>query len=107
MNPAIIIAREYVAERRSRTRCAKCEAQPIIWHHPDLDGCDNGANARRVGDLANRGADIAALDAEIARCVPLCGKCHFLEHFPTGRICDGAIGRWQRDGAGTLKRVRS
>src|ERR1700721_3215406 len=68
----------YVVKKRARTRCAHCNApvtgkgkQPIIWHHPN----DDGVNGQRVGDMVMQCAPVHKIDAEIARCVPLCGSC--------------------------------
>jgi hypothetical protein len=67
----------YVAEVRLELTCSICEDpdERIVWHHPNGDG-----HLGRVSDLVSAVATIEEIDAEIARCVPLCGSCHAREH---------------------------
>jgi hypothetical protein len=70
-------------DARAATVCANCGKQPIIWHHPDGDG-DKG----RVDKFVT-GGTITDVDAEIARCVPLCHGCHYRAHDGfRGFLCD-------------------
>lgn len=61
----------YVDAVRARTFCAECGAQPIDWHNDEhvADG------KRRIGNMVT-GYSIAAIQAEIDRCTPLCRRCH-------------------------------
>lgn len=73
--------KKYVDHERSKLACAHCGKPQDKWlcavilHHPDNDG-----HKGRVGDLVNACAAVEQIDAEIARCVPLCGSCHSKEH---------------------------
>jgi hypothetical protein len=68
---------QYMRELYERLRCAHCGGdRNVVLHHPELDG-----HLGRVGDIPARASNlIARLDAEVARCVPLCCSCHFREH---------------------------
>src|SRR5216684_9067015 len=91
---------EYVNKRRLELSCRHCGLKyvsyklqpwaPIIWHHPNSDG-DRG----RVGRLIRTaGATIEDIDAEIARCVPLCYKCHAIEHVRMSKAALATIRQW-------------
>jgi ribosomal protein L40E len=67
----------YVAEVRAATVCRRCAAQPIVWHHPDHG---DGDRKDRVGNLVQACAPLKQIHEELARCVPLCRKCHYAEH---------------------------
>jgi hypothetical protein len=66
----------YIQELKARLFCTHCRAPNAILHHPDCDG-----HLGRIGDIpADAPNLIARLDAEVARCVPLCRSCHSKEH---------------------------
>lgn len=65
-------ARQYIAERRAATSCARCGAQPIDWHSDS----HHSKPHRRIANMPAWGASIADIAAEIARCEPLCRRCH-------------------------------
>jgi hypothetical protein len=69
--------RAFVDEVNARTVCAHCGAQPIEWHNPDH--VRQGKQHRRIARLAGKTYSIAAIEAEIARCTPLCRRCHMAE----------------------------
>lgn len=69
--------RVFVAEVNARTVCAHCGAQPIEWHNPDhvlLNRED-----WRIGNLVWQPAALAKIREEMARCTPLCRRCHMRE----------------------------
>jgi hypothetical protein len=78
-----ISKRRYVRELYDRLVCAHCGAtkrsprvKRMVLHHPDNDG-----HLGRVNDIKPRDPDWKErIDAEVARCVPLCGSCHSKEH---------------------------
>ena len=69
--------RGYVAGRRALARCAFCgSSDHIQWHHPEEDGTSKNRLAHAARDQWSQ----ERIDAEIARCVPLCQKHHSREH---------------------------
>lgn len=72
-----IVARAYVREVNAGTVCAHCGAQPIEWHNPEH--VDQNRQDYRISRLANRGAPVATIRAEMDRCTPLCRRCHMAE----------------------------
>src|SRR5665647_1355588 len=64
--------KRYVKGVRAVTFCDICGAQPIEWHNEDHPDCPH----ERVSSLVAQGKSRARVDAEIAKCVPLCKKCH-------------------------------
>lgn len=69
--------RAHVAQVNARTVCAHCGAQPIEWHNSDhvlLNRQD-----WRIGNLVWQPAAIAKIEEEMARCTPLCRRCHMAE----------------------------
>jgi len=76
--PAARIAnRAFINEVNARTVCAHCGAQPIEWHNPDH--VEPGRGTYRIGNMVTQPATIAAIQAEIERCTPLCRRCHMKE----------------------------
>ena len=77
---------EYVNDACAGLSCSICGAEQflrgnipnIILHHPEQDG-----RLRNVHILSQALASTKEIDAEIARCEPLCNSCHTREH---GRI---------------------
>ena len=74
--------KEYVAVIRAQISCQICGAEQgpyhpnyVIWHHPNGDG-----HLGRYSDLVLACATIEEIDAEIARCIPLCISCHIKVH---------------------------
>lgn len=67
----------FVAEVNARTFCAHCGAQPIEWHNPDHVAL--GLQLHRIGEMARRAYAIETIRAEMARCTPLCRRCHMAE----------------------------
>lgn len=63
--------RDWVTALRAQTTCARCGGQPIDWHNPEHVEDPR----RRIANLAHN-TGIAAVAAEIARCEPLCRRCH-------------------------------
>jgi hypothetical protein len=69
--------REFVAALNARTSCSACGAQPVEWHNPEH--VELGRQNFRISSLAHSGKPIADIEAEIARCTPLCRRCHMVE----------------------------
>ncbi len=73
-----VAARAYVAERKAQP-CADCgrswPAKVMHYHH--LDPAKKSAS---IALLISRGAPVPVIEAEIAKCVLLCGNCHVLRH---------------------------
>lgn len=67
----------FVAEVNARTVCAHCGAQPIEWHNPEH--VLPGRSIYRIGHMARNQRSIAAIQAEMDRCTPLCRRCHMQE----------------------------
>ncbi len=67
-----LAARAHVDAIRARTFCTKCSGQPIEWHS---DAHLLNTN-RRIAHLVALGFPIPVIDAEIAKCEPLCRSCH-------------------------------
>lgn len=65
----------FVEHIRRETVCARCGKQPIEWHSPEHDGHPE----RRIGVMVGKVRSIAAIQAELERCVPLCRSCHMRE----------------------------
>ena len=69
--------RAYIAKLRDAAKCAFCgSSDRIDWHHPDEDG----TTKNRLGNAARDKWSYERIDAEIARCVPLCHIHHAREH---------------------------
>jgi hypothetical protein len=66
----------FVREINARTACAHCGAQPIEWHNPEH--VELGRQLYRISSLVRR-ASLASIATEIARCTPLCRRCHMAE----------------------------
>lgn len=77
-------ARTYIDEINARTVCAHCGAQPIEWHNPEH--VEPGLGKNRIAMMPQRHAAIATIAAEMARCIPLCRRCHMVE--------DGRLGKF-------------
>lgn len=69
--------RAFVTELNARTFCAHCGAQPIEWHNPEH--VELNRRHFQIGALVRSTRSIAAIEAEISRCTPLCRRCHMTE----------------------------
>lgn len=70
-------AQAFLADIKPQTFCAHCGAQPIDWHNPE--DIERHRRHFQIGFMASSGRTIAAIQAEIARCIPLCRRCHMIE----------------------------
>jgi hypothetical protein len=74
----------YLRELYEKLICQHCgkpqsisnQQHQVILHHPNCDG-DLGCVGNIYADDPNW---MARIDAEVARCVPLCRSCHGKEH---------------------------
>ena len=73
---------EYVNEMSCKYCGSKNQQHSINLHHPGLDG-----HLGNVHDLVRSCATIEEIEAEIARCEPLCGGCHAREHIRINIEC--------------------
>ena len=80
--------RAYVDSVNARTVCAHCGAQPIEWHNPEH--VELNRQDWRIGRMVNLPRSIAAIQAEMDRCTPLCRRCHMAE--------DGRLGAFSAKG---------
>lgn len=71
-------SRAFVAEVNARTVCAHCGRQPIEWHNPE-HATVPGRASYRISNMASAGRTVADIQAEMARCTPLCRRCHMAE----------------------------
>ena len=62
--------RRHVAAIRRKTKCDHCGGDKIEWHR------DGHKTHERISWMVVHGASIETIDAEIARCTPLCRRCH-------------------------------
>ena len=69
--------RAFIKELNARTFCAHCGAQPVEWHNPEHVQLNR--QAYRISALVQAPRSIAVIEAELARCTPLCRKCHMAE----------------------------
>lgn len=81
-------ARAFIAEINTRTVCAHCGAQPIEWHNPEHVKLNR--QHFRISYLVSQGTRIEVIREELARCTPLCRRCHMradgrAEQFLAGR----------------------
>lgn len=68
----IRVARAFVREVRDRTVCARCGRQPIEWHNDE----HLARPSQRISTMAGNGYSPERIAAEIARCEPVCRRCH-------------------------------
>lgn len=73
---AYVRNRAFVDEINTQTVCAHCGTQPIEWHNPEHVALNR--QRFRICRMV-RGRSIAAIQAEMARCTPLCRRCHMAE----------------------------
>jgi hypothetical protein len=72
--------RSFIDAVNSQTICAKCGCQPIQWHNPEHVAL--GRQKYRIGNMASSTYSLLAIRAELARCTPLCARCHMHEDGP-------------------------
>lgn len=80
--------RAYVAARREETVCARCGAQPIDWHGEH----HHAQPKRRLFEMANHDYALQTIADEIARCTPLCRRCHMAEDGRMQRFVEAGMG---------------
>ena len=69
--------REYIAQKKVGICCIHCGgSNQVQFHHPDEDGHRLKWLSKAAMGFWSR----ARIDAEIARCRPLCTRCHNHEH---------------------------
>lgn len=99
-------AQAFVARKRKETVCALCGGQPVEWHH-----CQPvEKHHERISALAVHGASIARLKEEMARCEPLCRRCHMIRdgRMGQGRFTEGTTRGLRNPSAKlTAKQVRA
>jgi hypothetical protein len=66
---------DFVAALRRAARCEKCGQQPIEWHSPD----HIESPSQRIGVMIGKLRSLRAISKEVAKCVPLCRRCHMIE----------------------------
>ena len=69
--------RDFVAAINAQTPCAHCGRQPIEWHNPDHVLLKR--QSWRITNLVWQPASLAVIQGEMARCTPLCRRCHMVE----------------------------
>lgn len=69
--------RAFITEVNARTFCAHCGAQPVEWHNPEH--VELNRQAYRISSLVVNRAAIKTIQTEMARCTPLCRRCHMAE----------------------------
>lgn len=74
LDGAIASARAYVDAVNEATYCAECGAQPVEWHNPEH--VEMNRQGYRISSMVARGRTVDAIRAEMARCTPLCRRCH-------------------------------
>jgi len=91
-------SRAFAEKLAMETVCVDCGAQPVEWHHVE----PKNGRWNEVSFLIARGAPVARIETELARCVPVCRACHMLRD---GRrsdkpcaACDGPVSDNRRRG---------
>ena len=74
LDGAVAAARAYVSAVNAATFCAECGAQPVEWHNPEH--VEMNRQGYRISSMVARGRTVRAIRAEMARCTPLCRRCH-------------------------------
>lgn len=83
-------ATAYVDAINAEAFCTQCGAQPVEWHNPEH--VELNRQGYRIGRMRSTGASIQKIEAELARCTPLCRRCHMAE--------DGRLTRFVAAGGG-------
>lgn len=82
-------SRTFVNQLNARTVCAHCGAQPVEWHNPEH--VEKERENFRIGRMANTGASIQKIQAEVERCTPLCRRCHMIEDGRMAKFIEAGI----------------
>jgi hypothetical protein len=82
LKPYYLANRAYLQRLRAVTPCAHCGGGPVEWHNPE----HVATPTRRLGNMI--GSSRANIDAELARCTPLCRRCHMAEDGRLRRLTD-------------------
>jgi len=82
------IAREFINRVNAATFCATCGAQPVEWHNPEHVEMNLGG--RRISNMVGAGRAIATIREELARCTPLCRRCHMTADGRMDRLVERA-----------------
>lgn len=69
--------RAFVDDLNTRTVCTHCGAQPVEWHNPEH--VELKRPHMRISQMVTHGAPLRSIGAEMARCTPLCRRCHMAE----------------------------
>ncbi len=88
------IARAFVKEVNARTVCAHCGAKKIEWHNPEH--VELNRQSYRISRLVGTARSIEVIKAEMARCTPLCRRCHMKEDGRLKRFVEARGGRKER-----------
>lgn len=83
--------KKFVDEVNANILCAHCGAQPIEWHNPDHVNMNR--QHFRISNMVVNGRAIAAIQAEMERCTPLCRRCHMAEDGRMKQFVAAAGGR--------------
>lgn len=84
--------RAFVAEINGRTVCARCGKQPIEWHN--TEHVELNRRGFRISSMVADGSSVERIQMEMARCTPLCRRCHMAE--------DGRLQKFVADAGGRL-----
>jgi hypothetical protein len=71
--------REWFREYKQSQVCAHCgfaDYRAITFHHTDPAGKEF-----EVSSMVSIGSSIARIQAELAKCIPLCANCHMILHY--------------------------
>ena len=71
--------RVYVAQKRTEAVCGCGSKDRIHFHHVKEDGTQKTKLSAAASSLWS----LARIDAELAKCIPLCHSCHMEEHART------------------------
>jgi hypothetical protein len=79
-----------MGELKKSLSCAQCgfsDYRAIEFHHPDGEEKDFA-----IGTMLKDNRSVAAVEREIAKCIPLCANCHRIMHYrePTLATLDAA-----------------
>lgn len=91
----------FVKEVNARTFCAHCGAQPVEWHNPDH--VEKNRQTYRIGFMTRTTRSLAAIQAEMDQCTPLCRRCHMKEDGRLRGFADKRyVGRGSASGSSKL-----
>lgn len=78
--------KRFIADLNAQTTCANCGAPPVEWHNAEHVALNR--QRFRISRMVTSGVPIEAIKAELARCTPLCRRCHMAED---GRLAALAV----------------